>query len=104
MIELNKKVKEMMDMPPLIPYTEEIKANMEQSAMNMALGMMYASKEFRAYMQLNINRAIRSLLECKDMIDVSFAKGRIYTLKELLVNAKEAFEKMEALKAKLKKI
>ena len=104
MTELNKKVKELMDMPPLIPYTEEIKANVEQSAMNMALGMMYASKEFRSYMQLNINRAIRSILECRDINDVYFAKGCVHTLKQLLNNSREAFEKMEALKAKLKKI
>jgi hypothetical protein len=94
MEEINKLIEELTNMPPLTEYKEPM--NDINHAMNYGLAQMYGNKGFREYMQNQINIATKaSALKSKDIEDVNFGKGRILTLKELLVKARRAFETFE---------
>lgn len=88
--KLNILVEKLLNLDPLTSYVEKGPENVQE--MNYALAQMYALKGFRDYLELNIRRQIhRAAIHGEDVFDGVSAKARILTLKELLVNAKTAF-------------
>lgn len=88
--QLNKVLSELSDIEPLVEFSEPM--NEISHEMNYALAQMFASKGFRNYLEMAINSQIKSLLKTETTNDIFFIKGRILTLKELLIISKRAFE------------
>ena len=91
---LNKSIEDLFGAPPLLEY-EDPKTEASHEEM-FALSQMYALRGFRNYLQNQLNLAIKSVaLRSEDMSDIFMFKGRILTLKELLVVSKRSFENLQ---------
>lgn len=97
--KLNAALKELMDIPPLIFYSEPTTQN--QSKMLQGLARMYTDEGFRMYLEESIKSALKQVaLKSESLIDMAAGKMRILTLKELLNTSKKSFEESEKIKIK----
>ena len=97
--ELNKVLKEVLDIDPITDYQETVPTNLQE--MKFGLALCYKEKGFREFLQNEINRAIKNAaIASDDEKTGAMFKGRVLTLKELLVKSKKAFEDIDALAKK----
>lgn len=99
--KINEVVAYLDGIEPLIEFKEPM--NEISHEMNYALAQMFANKGYRSYLENNLNAQIKSLMRAETTNDIFYLKGRIITLKELLIVAKRAFEKISEIdKRKIK--
>ena len=98
--ELNKVLREICNIDPLIEYEEPMPEPDQE--MKYGLAEVYANKGYRKYMENVINKAIKNAaLLADDTLQGATMKGRIITLKELLIKSKRAFEDFSKKKLKV---
>ena len=99
--DLNALLQAVCNIEPLTEYEEPIPEPDQE--MKFGLAQVYANKGYRKYMENVINKSIKNAaLFADDALQGAAMKGRVITLKELLIKSKRAFEDFEAKAKKLK--
>ncbi len=94
--ELDDILKSVLEMEPLTTFKEPMSEANHQ--MKFGLARMYAEPGFRAYLENQLNAAIKNaaLSSHDEKLGAGF-KFRILTIKELISKSKEAFQESEKL-------
>jgi hypothetical protein len=92
--QINRLFKELDLAEPLVEYNDS-----KSEFYLDSLARMYADEGFRKFLINNYNNAVKSAsLRSVNEVDIAFSKARALTIKEILIRAKDAFEKADKIR------